>query len=246
MLAFLDSGIGGLTVARSLRALRPDTDILYLADKANAPYGTKSESELLPLLSRGIRALLSRGAERVVLACITASCLYNRLPKDISPRVIPILPFVAERIAVQKGHVGIIATEATVRSEALARELFRLGCERPIEKNAAQELVSLAEAGRFHAEDVAVRSALECAIAPLLHRGVDTLVLGCTHFPYFENAIRSLYGGLKILSPARIASEALVNTLLSAFFDGKGSFRYLVSARGRCEARILKNQGMRG
>ena len=116
MLAFLDSGIGGLTVARSLQALRPDADILYLADKANAPYGTKSERELLPILERAIRALLARGADRVVLACITASCLYDRLPCDISPRVIPILPFVAEAIAKQKGHIGMIATEATVKS----------------------------------------------------------------------------------------------------------------------------------
>lgn len=237
MLAFLDSGIGGLTVARSLRALRPDADILYLADQANAPYGTKNERELLPLISRGIRALLSRGAERVVLACITASCLYSRLPQDIAPRVIPLLPFVAERIAAERGHVGIIATEATVRSEALTLELLRLGCDKPIEKNAAQPLVMLAEAGRCSAEDKEVRHALEAAIAPLVYRGVDTLVLGCTHFPYFEDAIRSLYGGLKILSPARIGSEAMTHTLPESLFLGEGRFRYLVSKRGRGRAR---------
>ena len=83
MLAFLDSGIGGLTVVKALRDLRPTADILYLADTANAPYGTKSEEVLLPLLSHGIEMLLSKGAERVVLACITASCLYDRLPKQI-------------------------------------------------------------------------------------------------------------------------------------------------------------------
>ena len=237
MLAFLDSGIGGLTVARSLRALRPDADILYLADQANAPYGTKSESELLVILSHGIRALLARGADRVVLACITASCLYERLPQDIRPRVIPILPFVAEEIARQAGHVGMIATEATARSDAPILALRRLGCVRPIEKNAAQSLVALAEAGRTSPSDAAVKKALTDAIAPLVYRGVDTLVLGCTHFPYFEDAIRSLFGGLKILSPARIASEALVKTLPAALLSGEGRFRYLTSvSRGARQA----------
>jgi glutamate racemase len=233
LLAFLDSSIGGLTVARSLQALRPDADILYLADKANSPYGTKSERELLPILERAIRALLARGADRVVLACITASCLYDRLSCDISPRVIPILPFVAEAIAKQKGHIGMIATEATVKSDAPILALRRLGCACPIEKSAAQSLVALAEAGRFSIEDREVERALTDAISPLVCRGVDTLVLGCTHFPYFEDAIRSLYGGLKILSPARIGSAALIHALPPALLCGEGRFRYLVSRRGR-------------
>ena len=232
MLAFLDSGIGGLTVVRALRDLRPTADILYLADTAHAPYGTKSEGELLPLLVRAIEALLSRGAFRVVLACITASCLYDQLPRALMPRVIPILPFVAEEIAAQGGRVGMIATEATVRSDALPRALLRCGCHRHVERSAAQALVALAEQNRTSAEDSAVREALECAIAPLLCRGVDTLVLGCTHFPYFENAIRTLYGGLRILSPARIGSEALVRTLPPESFLGQGKFSYLVSSYG--------------
>jgi len=115
LLAFLDSGIGGLTVARSLQALRPDADILYLADRVNAPYGTKSEAALLSVLERAIRALLARGADCVVLACITASCLYDRLSYDISPRVIPILPFMAKEIAKQRE-----AIEAQLREKILA------------------------------------------------------------------------------------------------------------------------------
>lgn len=230
MLAFLDSGIGGLTVARALRDLRPTADILYLADAAHAPYGTKSEEELLPLLVRGIEALIARGADRVVLACITASCLYDRLPRAISAKVIPILPFVAEKIAAAEGRVGIIATEATVQSDALTRALLRYGCTRSVERRAAQELVALAEMGKTRPEDDGVREALERAIAPLLCRGVDTLVLGCTHFPYFEQSIRALYGGLKILSPARIGSEALVRLLPPALLCGEGRFIYLVSS----------------
>lgn len=242
MLAFLDSGIGGLTVVKALRDLRPAADILYLADTAHAPYGTKSERELLPLLERAVEALLSRGAERVVLACITASCLYDKLPRALMPRVIPILPFVAEEIAVQSGRVGMIATEATVQSDALPRALLRCGCHRHVERSAAQALVALAEQNRTSADDPDVRSALERAIAPLLCRGVDTLVLGCTHFPYFENAIRSLYGGLRILSPARIGSEALVRILPPESFSGQGEFSYLVSLYGgEAESKKIKN-----
>jgi len=233
VLALLDSGIGGLTVARAFCRRCPTADVLYLADAANAPYGTKSPEELLPLLTHGIEALLARGAERVVLACITASCLHERLPRSLQPLVIPILPFVAERIAACRGRVGIIATEATVRSDALSHALSRYGCTRPIERSAAQPLVALAEAGKTSLADAGVRDALERAILPLLYRGVDTLVLGCTHFPYFEEAIRSLYGGLHILSPARIGSEALVRTLPQEMLKGEGRFTYLVSAYGR-------------
>ena len=242
MLALLDSGVGGLTVARALRALCPSVDILYLADSANAPYGTKSERELLPLLVRSIEALLARGGARVVLACITASCLYDRLPEALKPHVIPILPFVAEEIAASGGRVGIIATEATVHSAALPRALLRYGCHAPVERCAAQRLVALAEAGRTDASDPEVREALERAIAPLLYRGVDTLVLGCTHFPYFEEAIRSLYGGLRIISPARVGSEALVRTLPPELLLGEGRFLYLVSSVGGRERLKMKDR----
>ncbi len=232
MLALLDSGIGGLTVAKSLRALRPTADMIYLADTANAPYGTKSEAQLLPLLCRSIYALQKRGASKIVLACITASCLYEKLPCGLRSSVIPILPFVAEKIAACRGRVGIIATEATVCSRALPLALLRLGCERPLYKSSAQGLVALAEAGRTDAEDSAVRAELTRSISPLLCRGVDTLVLGCTHFPYFEAAIRSLYGGLTVLSPARIGAEALSKTLPPAILCGEGRFIYLVSSSG--------------
>lgn len=232
MLALLDSGIGGLTVAKALRALRPTADLIYLADAANAPYGTKTEAELLPILCRSIQALLEKGADRVVLACITASCLYDGLPPSLAPSVIPLLPFVAERIAASDGSVGIIATDATVRSSALPRALLRLGCSRPLHKSSAQGLVALAEAGRTDPEDPAVCEVLTRAIAPLVCQGVDTLVLGCTHFPYFEPAIRSLYGGLRILSPARIGSEALVRVLPESLLSGEGKFCYLRSVSG--------------
>ena len=224
-------------MARALRNLRPTADILYLADAANAPYGTKREAELLPLLMHGIEALFARGADRVVLACITASCLYDRLPHALAERVIPILPFVAEAIADARGHVGMIATEATVRSDAFTRALLRCGCTRPIARNSAQSLVALAEAGKTHLSDEGVKEALEGAILPLLYRGVDTLVLGCTHFPYFEPAIRSLYGGLKILSPASIGSAALVRCLPPEMLNGEGRLVYLVSSYGGARRR---------
>ena len=233
MLGLLDSGVGGLTVAKALRTLRPTADLCYLADEANAPYGTKAVAELLPILEKGVRTLLARGADRVVLACITASCLYPRLPRSIAPRVIPILPFVAREIAACGGRVGMIATEATVKSAALSQALSALGCQRTVEKQAAQPLVALAEAGRTDIADPEVRQVLEAAVSPLVLRGVDTLVLGCTHFPYFESAIRSLYGGLRILSPASIAAEALSRTLPDECFAGEGRCIYLVSNRAR-------------
>ena len=144
MLGLLDSGVGGLTVAKALRTLRPTADLCYLADEANAPYGTKAVAELLPILEKGVRTLLARGADRVVLACITASCLYPRLPRSIAPRVIPILPFVAREIAACGGRVGMIATEATVKSAALSQALSALGCQRTVEKQAAQERLNKA------------------------------------------------------------------------------------------------------
>ena len=190
MIALLDSGIGGLTVAKALRDLRPTADILYLADSANAPYGTKREGELLPLLVRGTESLLARGAERVVFACITASCLYDRLPKALMPSVIPILPFVAERIAACHGRVGMIATEATVRSDAIARVLSRYGCTRPIERSAAQPLVALAEAGKTSLADEGVKDALEEAILAGRDIAADE-VLG-KHAPWVE-AMKAKY-----------------------------------------------------
>ena len=147
MIGVFDSGVGGLTALAELRRLLPRTDMIYLADREHAPYGTKSEEEILSLAENCIKRLITAGAERILIACCTASTLHSRLTEGARRITTPIIaPAARAAQRVSRGKIAVIATEATVRSHAFRRELLAIGeCE--VTEHAAQELVAMVESG---------------------------------------------------------------------------------------------------
>lgn len=187
-----DSGVGGLTVVSALRRRLPAESILYLGDTARLPYGSKSPETVTRYTRRNIEFLTERGVKAVVVACNTASAL--ALP-HLDPHVPTwgvIEPGARKAAQVSRGRVGVIATEATVRSDAYPRALRAIRPDLEILSKACPLLVPLVEEG-WHNDPVTEQVAARY-LQPLLDAGIDTLVLGCTHYPLLKPVLQRVAG----------------------------------------------------
>lgn len=212
MVGIFDSGLGGAYSLFEFRKMCPSVPVCFFGDKSNAPYGTKDESELVLLVGRGIRELMNMGASRVLLACCTASTVHHLLPDELSNYSIPIIDPIAEEAVrvTRSGSIGVISTAATARSGAFAKSIERLLPGAQVTSVAAPELVTLAELGKFGERmDGKARKIIENAISPLACSGIDTLILGCTHFSYFEREIEDIMR-LPVINSAREGAGALL------------------------------------
>ena len=190
-----DSGIGGLTVVAALRALLPNESIFYLGDTARVPYGGKSAATVQRYSLEIAALLLQENAKTVVVACNTASALaLARLEETLTVTVTGvILPGARAAIARTKsGHIGVIGTRATIASGAYERALHSLDPGVRVTARACPLLVPLIEEGWL--ESPITDEIILKYLAPLMNDGVDTLVLGCTHYPLLRNAIARLAG----------------------------------------------------
>jgi len=211
-----DSGVGGLTVVGALRARLPNESILYLGDTARLPYGTKSEATVTEYTRRNLEFLHQRVVKAVVIACNTASAL--ALPHLQSSRplwcvVEPGASRAAERS--RSGRVGVLATEATVLSDAYGLALRRLRPELEIWSEACPLFVPLVEEG-LHDDPVTALVA-ERYLAPLRAHAIDTVVLGCTHYPLLLSVLtRTLGPDVELIdSGAAIAEQVAVDLALA-------------------------------
>lgn len=195
-----DSGVGGLTVVRALRRELPGEDIVYLGDTARVPYGSKSPRTVEKYSLTCQRFLLDRGVKLVLIACNTASA--NALPalREASP--VPVIgavePGAASALAATKtGHIGVIGTLGTIRSGAYARAITEGNAHAKLAALACPLLVPLAEEGWTHGDDEVAMLVARRYLVQLFAQdnAIDTLVLGCTHYPLLRDVL------------ARVASE---------------------------------------
>jgi glutamate racemase len=188
-----DSGVGGLTVVAALQRHLTGESILYLGDTARLPYGTKSPATVGRYTDRNVQFLVDRGVKAVVVACNTASAVaLDRIETPV-PLWGVIEPGARQAVAATAGRVGVIATESTVRSSAYDRALKRLRPELQVTSRACPLFVPLVEEG-WHDDPVTVEIARRY-LEPLLAEKIDTLVLGCTHYPLLVPLLQRLTGG---------------------------------------------------
>lgn len=212
-----DSGVGGLSAVRALRALLPGEDILFLADTANVPYGTRSREDICALSAAGARILYGRGVKALLAACGTISA--NGLGAIAGAVPIPfcgvIEPAAAEAARVSRNRrVGVLSTEATARTGAIPRAIRAHGANIEVFAHGAGALVPLAEAGRTDYADPEVRAAVDASLAPFAGTGIDTLVLGCTHFPLLSGAISGAVGaGVRLVDSGYAGARECVHML---------------------------------
>lgn len=225
MIGVFDSGVGGRFALAELRRLMNKIDTVFYADEKNAPYGSKTAAELEVLVGSGIERLLSSGAQRVLLACCTAATVYDRLPSEYRKMSVPIIEPTALRAAglTRGGRIGVLSTEATRRSGVFRNAIMRQGLPEPV-CIAAPELVTLAESGAAdgHLTDKQ-REIIYRAVAPLKEKRVDTVVLGCTHFAYFEQEITDMLG-VAAVNSARVGAEHIAADIKN---EGRGAELYL-------------------
>ncbi len=203
-----DSGVGGLTVAAALAARLPEESILYLGDTARLPYGTKSPETVARYTRANVAFLTARGVKAVVVACNTASALALEGLSTGLPLWGVIEPGAARAAAVSAGRIGVIGTEATVLSDAYGRALRRLRPELEVHSGACPLFVPLVEEGWL--DDAVTEAVARRYLAPLLAREIDTLVLGCTHYPLLAPLLARVAGpAVALVDSARAVAEAV-------------------------------------
>lgn len=195
-IGIIDSGIGGLTVFRELRRALPYEDFIYIADTANCPYGPKPADEIRDRVFALTDRLLGHGAKLVVLACNSATiAAVEALRVQIPVPVAGMEPAVKPAAALTKsGVIAVLATEASVAGEKFHRLVDTHARPKGVRviTRPCPEFVELVEAG--HVSGPRAREIVNAVIGPLLEQQADTLVLGCTHFPFLRETIREVAG----------------------------------------------------
>ena len=210
-----DSGIGGLTVVKALRDLLPNENIFYLGDTARVPYGPKSPETVQRYAVELAGMLLEKNAKALVVACNTVSSV--ALPLLTQKFSVPVIGVIepgarAALQATRNRHIGVIGTRATIRSGAYEKALRAAASNVRVSSRACPLLVPLIEEGLLndHVTDQMIMRYLE----PLLADGIDTLVLGCTHYPLLTNAIaRAVKRQIVLVDSAQNCAGAVEETL---------------------------------
>jgi glutamate racemase len=210
-----DSGIGGLTVVKALRELLPNENIFYLGDTARVPYGNKSAETVERYALELAKMLIAENAKLIVVACNTVSSVaIPKLRANVSVPVIGVIePGANAAIAMTRNrHVGVIGTRATIRSGAYENALRALNIHVRVTSVACPLLVPLIEEGLL--DDKLTDLTIERYLNPMAADGIDTLVLGCTHYPLLTRAIaRSLGDKIQIVDSAMNCARAVKDLL---------------------------------
>jgi glutamate racemase len=204
-----DSGFGGLTVLRQLRRRLPELDYVYLGDSGRAPYGGRDVDTLLDFSEQCVERLLEEGCRVVVVACHTVSCVALRHLQQRygggETRVLGVtIPAAEEAVAKTRGHIGFLGTARTVASHTFRTEVRKLNPDIQVSEIAAPLLAPIVEEA-WEDTDIA-RNAVRRYIEAF--SGIDTLVLGCTHYPLLERAFREVVSSeIMVLNPAPYVAE---------------------------------------
>jgi glutamate racemase len=222
VIGVFDSGLGGLSVVRALRQQLPQHPLIYLADQAHVPYGPRSLREVRSFSEEITRHLLAQGTALIVVACNTASAAALHYLREIYAQ----FPFVgmepAVKPAAEQTHshvVGVLATPATFQGELYASVVERFARGVTVLQDTCPGLVQEIEAGR--PQGVAARRILENALRPMLDKNIDTIVLGCTHYPFVIPLIEEIAGpAVRVIDPAPAVARQTARLLASRGLAG--------------------------
>lgn len=220
-----DSGFGGLNILKNITEILPEYDYIYLGDSARTPYGSRSQEVIYDYTEQAVNYLFQKNCQLIILACNTAST--EALPK-IQQQYLPqnyptrrvlgvIVPTVEEAVRqTSNNSLGLIATESTVNSNSFFREIQKIDPQTKLFSKACPLLVPLVESGEDSSE--ILKPILHKYLKPILVEGVDSLILGCTHYGLLEKEIQKVISELnfqtQIISEGKIVAEKLADYLL--------------------------------
>jgi glutamate racemase len=251
--AMFDSGVGGLTVLHECLVALPQEDYLYLGDTAMFPYGSRDPAALRERIATITESLLRRGVKLVVIACNTATAIGEDVVRTVAAEhgveVVPVVAPQAEIAAAitDNGRVGVLATTNTVESGAYRRALEVQGRTLDVIEVAAPRLAPFIQEGSLFDEETMAMARGYCA--PLREAGVDTLILGCTHYPLVAPMLQRILGrNVRLVSGGHAVAAAVQRTLdragLSREGDEEGTYEFFctgpVSSFGEVATRFLQ------
>ncbi len=245
-IGIFDSGVGGLSVLRAVRAQMPAQPVIFFGDQAHVPYGPRSLQEVRGFSLAVARFLLAQGARLIVVACNTASAAALHELRAAFPHV----PIVGMEPAVKpaaeqtrSGVVGVLATPATFQGALYASVVERFAGGVQILQDTCPGLVTRIEAGDLRGP--ATRLILERALRPMLEAGIDTVVMGCTHYPFVIPLIQEIAGpGVRVIDPAPAVARQIGRLLqahnwLAAADDPPAAPRFITSGDPQALAGLL-------
>lgn len=213
-IGIFDSGIGGTSIWKEIHLLLPNEDTIYLSDSKNAPYGQKTPLEILNLSIKNTEFLISKGAKIIVVACNTATTnAIQHLRNNYNIPFIGIEPAIKPAsLNTKTGKIGILATKGTLNSALFEKTSSTLNSEITIIEQVGEGLVELIEEGRMHSEEMT--NLLKKYISPMLEKGCDHIVLGCTHYPYLQPQIQKIAGkNIQIIDSGEAVARQLKNII---------------------------------
>ncbi|NMC12457.1 MAG: glutamate racemase [Chloroflexi bacterium] len=241
-IGIFDSGVGGLSVLRAIHRQLPHESIIYLADQANVPYGSRSLEQVRQFSERITRFLLKQNAKIIVVACNTASAAALIYLRQVFPNV----SFVGMEPAVkpaaessQSGVVGVLATPATFQGALYASVIERFAQGVTVLQHTCPGLVTQIEAGHLDTEET--RAILLDALQPMIAQGIDTIVLGCTHYPFVIPIIQEIVGPkVNVIDPAPAVARQVERVLTANNLLQKNSQTGLVQYITTADPQIMK------
>ncbi|SDX78225.1 glutamate racemase [Flavobacterium degerlachei] len=212
-IGIFDSGIGGTSIWREIHNLLPNEKTIYLADSKNAPYGQKSQKEIIALSMKNTDLLLAMGCKLIVVACNTATTnAIRELREKYTVPFIGIEPAIKPAVANSKTQIiGILATQGTLNSELFNKtaEMFR---NTKIVEQVGHGLVQLIESGNMNSPEM--EKLLHSYLTPMIEANIDYLVLGCSHYPYLIPQIKKILPDhIQIIDSGRAVAKQTLNIL---------------------------------
>ncbi|WP_047238366.1 glutamate racemase [Chromobacterium subtsugae] len=235
MIAMYDSGLGGLSVWRAVRAALPAWPITYLADQAYCPYGQRSRREIIERSLKVGHYLVSQGATILVVACNTATtAAVSSMREQLPIPIVGIEPAIKPAAAMSRtGRIAVLATEYTLASDRVKALLDAHAGDVEVLRRPGHGWVEQVEAGELDSERT--RQLVRQVVAPLLDQDIDHIALGCTHYPFLAPLIRELTGdGIQLYDPAEAIARRVCDLLRQHGCDsqGDGYCRFISTADG--------------
>lgn len=211
MIGIFDSGVGGMTVAKAIEATLPGLRLIYFGDLAHSPYGSKSRETICRYSRQNTDFLLSHGAKLIVIACNSAASVATKVITENYP--VPVFEVISPAVrlaaaATRHGKIGIIGTRATIASAVYDREIEQISPDSLVYSQPCPLLVPLVEEGWLDKRET--KMILRRYLDPLKRKQIDTLVLGCTHYPLLKHLIQPRIGKrVKIIDSSHAVAEEL-------------------------------------
>lgn len=225
-----DSGLGGLTAVRQMHRVMPDEHIIYFGDNGRVPYGTRGRDTIIKYTRQDVAFLKSRDIKAIVVACGTVSsvALKTVAAETDIPMIGVVEPACKKAASLTKnGKIGVLGTPGTIRSGSYEKQLLELDRSFSLIARACPLFVPLVENGRFQPDDPVVSLLVEEYLADVRERGIDVLILGCTHYPLLRSAISRYMGDIALIDSGAEAADYAKRVITPSDGSERGTEYYV-------------------